>query len=80
MGWQFSLQAVWNTRLKPELQTNTTNTSLKAVHQRNTQSRQLPKVELDHCFRFFANFVAVWCLCNLNRRGWRGWLRQVAPG
>ena len=31
--------AVWNARLKQELQTNTTNASLKAVHQRNTQSR-----------------------------------------
>jgi hypothetical protein len=46
MGWQFRRQAVWNVRLKPKLQTNTTNASLKAVHQRNTQSRQLAKVEL----------------------------------
>ena len=46
MGWQFRLQSVWKTRLKQELQTNTTNASLKAVHQRNTQSRQLTKVEL----------------------------------
>ena len=46
MGWQFRLQAVWNARLKQEQQTNPTNASLKAVHQRNTQSRELAKVEL----------------------------------
>jgi hypothetical protein len=46
MGWQFRLQAVWNVRLRQKLQTNTTNASLKAEHQRNTQSRELTKVEL----------------------------------
>jgi hypothetical protein len=46
MGWQFGLQTVWNARLKQKLQTKTTNASLKAVHQRNTQSRQLAKVEV----------------------------------
>ena len=46
MGLQFRLQAVWNVRLKQKPQTNTTNASLKAVHQRNTQSRELTKVEL----------------------------------
>jgi hypothetical protein len=46
MGWQFRLQVVWNARLKQKLQTKTTNASLKAVHQRNIQSRQFAKVEL----------------------------------